>query len=149
MAQEPVIDLLKKAYSAEVEAVMDYQTKAIVLDDERADEINDCLQQCVQQELEHAERVGKRLKQLDACLPGSAEFSINQDSVQLPEDPTDVLSVIRGVIDAENDAIEAYRSLADAAQGANDPVTRDLAAAILAEEEAHRDEFRDFEMEYR
>jgi bacterioferritin len=103
----------------------------------------------VQEELGHAGRIGQRLKQLDARPPGSAEFTARQDSLQPPEDSTDVLSVIQGVLDAEEDAIETYRSLIDAAQEANDPVTEDLAVTILADEEAHRTEFRGFEKEYR
>ena len=69
-------------------------------------------------------------------------------SLQPPEDSTDVLSVIEGVLDAEEGAIETYRSLIDAAEAANDPVTEDLAVTILADEEAHRTEFRGFKKEY-
>mgnify|MGYP002761047743 CR=1 FL=1 len=148
MDSNRVIDLLKKAYSDEIETVMNYQTNAIVLDGVRAEEIKDGLQQDVQEELDHAEQLGMRLKQLDARPPGSAEFTARQDSLQPPEDSTDVLSVIEGVIDAENDAIDTYRSLIDAAQEANDPVTEDLAVTILADEEAHLTEFRGFKKEY-
>jgi bacterioferritin len=149
MDADRVIDLLRKAYSDEIETVMNYQTNAIVLDGVRAEEIKESLQQDVQEELGHAGRIGQRLKQLDARPPGSAEFTARQDSLQPPEDSTDVLSVIQGVLDAEEDAIETYRSLIDAAQEANDPVTEDLAVTILADEEAHRTEFRGFEKEYR
>jgi bacterioferritin len=40
------------------------------------------------------------------------------------------------------------RSIIDAAEDADDPVTEDLAVTILADEEAHRTEFRGFEKEY-
>jgi len=148
MASERVVELLRKAYGDEIETVMNYQTNAIVLDGVRAEEIKESLQQDIQEELGHAEQLGQRLKQLDARPPGSAEFVARQDSLQPPEDSTDVLSVIRGVLDAENDAIETYRTLLDAAEEANDPVTEDLAVTILADEEAHRTEFRGFEKEY-
>lgn len=85
---------------------------------------------------------------MEARLPGSAEFTARQDSLQPPEDSTDVLSVIRGVLDAETDAIDTYRELIEAAEEANDPVTEDLAVRLLADEEAHRTEFRGFEKEY-
>jgi bacterioferritin len=148
MTSDRVVELLRKAYGDEMETVMNYQTNAIVLDGVRAEEIKESLQQDIQEELGHAEQLGQRLKQLDARPPGSAEFVARQDSLQPPEDSTDVLSVIRGVIDAENDAIETYRALIDAAEDANDPVTEDLAVTILADEEAHRTEFRGFEKEY-
>jgi len=59
-----------------------------------------------------------------------------------------VLSVIDGVLDAENAAIETYHELVDAAEAADDPVTEDLEVTILADEEAHRTAFRGFRTEY-
>ena len=85
---------------------------------------------------------------IDARPPGSASFTAKQESLQPPEDSTDVLAVIRGVLDAEEDAITTYRRLVDLARDADDPVTEDLAVEILADEEAHRTEFRGFEKEY-
>ena len=149
MASDRVIDLLQAAYMDELETVMNYQTNAIVLDGVRAEEIKDSLQADIQEELTHAEQLGSRLKQLDARPPGSAEFTANQHSLQPPEDSTDVLSVIDGVIDAEEDAIATYRDLIDAAEEANDPVTDDLAVTILADEEAHRTEFKGYRKEYK
>lgn len=148
MSADNVIDLLQKAYGDEIETVMNYQTNAIVLDGVRAEEIKNSLQMDIQEELTHAEQLGNRLKQLDARPPSSAEFTARQDSLQPPEDSTDVLSVIRGVLDAEDGAVDTYRSLIAAAKEADDPVTEDLAVTLLADEEAHRTEFRGFEKEY-
>jgi bacterioferritin len=149
MADGEVIRLLKKAYSDEIETVMNYMTNSIVLDGVRAEEIKESLKQDIQEELGHAEQLGGRLKQLDEAPPASAEFEAHQHTLQPPEDTTDVLSVIEGVIDAEEDAIQTYRDLIDAAEDANDPVTEDLAVTLLADEEAHRTEFRGFRKEYR
>jgi bacterioferritin len=148
MSSDRVVELLQKAYGDEMETVMNYQTNAIILDGVRAEEIKESLQQDIQEELTHAQQLGQRLKQLDARPPSSAEFVARQDSLQPPEDSTDVLAVIRGVLDAEGDAIDTYRELIDAAEAADDPVTEDLAVTILADEEAHRTEFRGFEKEY-
>ncbi|NHX37558.1 MULTISPECIES: ferritin-like domain-containing protein [Halolamina] len=148
MTSDRVIDLLQKAYGDEIETVMNYQTNAIVLDGVRAEEIKQSLQQDIQEELTHSQQLGNRLKQLDARPPSSADFTARQDSLRPPENSTDVLSVIRGVLDAEEGAIDTYRSLIDAAEDADDPVTEDLAVTILADEEAHRTEFRGFEKEY-
>jgi bacterioferritin len=149
MSSDRVIELLRTAYSDEIETVMNYQTNAIVLDGVRAEEIKASLEQDIQEELTHAQQLGQRLKQLDARPPASAEFTASQDSLQPPEDSTDVLSVIHGVLDAEEGAIETYRTLVDVARDADDPVTEDLAVTLLADEEAHRTEFRGFEKEYR
>jgi len=144
-----VTDLLERAYIDEMETVMNYQTNAIVLDGVRAEEIKNSLQEDIQEELDHANRLGQRLKQLGGRPPGSEAFVAGQESLQPPADSTDVRSVIQGVLDAEGDAIDTYRELIDAADAADDPVTEDLAVTILADEEAHRTEFRGFETEYR
>jgi len=149
MSSEEVTRLLRKAYGDEIETVMNYMTNSIVLDGVRAEEIKESLQTDIQEELGHAEQLGERLKQLDEQPPASAEFEAHQHSLQPPEDTTDVLSVIDGVLDAEGDAIDTYRDLITAAKDADDPVTEDLAVTILADEEAHRTEFRGYRKEYR
>ncbi|QDX41631.1 ferritin-like domain-containing protein [Salarchaeum sp. JOR-1] len=149
MSKNDVARLLKQAYQDEIETVMNYMSNSIVLDGVRAEEIKESLQADIQEELGHAEQLGERLKQLDESPPGSGEFEAHQHSLQPPEDTTDVLSVIEGVIDAEEDAINTYRELIDAAEDANDPVTEDLAVTLLADEEAHRTEFRGYRTEYK
>ncbi|MFB6205235.1 MAG: ferritin-like domain-containing protein [Haloglomus sp.] len=148
MSDEEVTRLLKKAYQDEIETVMNYLSNSIVLDGVRAEEIKESLDQDIDEELQHARMLGERLKQLDQRPPGSDAFVANQHSLQPPTDSTDVLTVIEGVLDAEEDAISTYRSLIDAAEAADDPVTEDLAVTILADEEAHRTEFRGFRKEY-
>jgi bacterioferritin len=145
---DELIELLQSAYMEELETVMNYRTNSIVLDGVRAEEIKKSLEADINEELEHARLLGQRLKQLDARPPGSAAFTPRQDSLQPPEDSTDVLAVIRGVLDAEEDAIATYRRLVDLARQADDPVSEDLAVEILGDEEAHRTEFRGFEKEY-
>ncbi|WP_158056768.1 ferritin-like domain-containing protein [Halorussus halophilus] len=147
MSNQEVTDLLKKAYADEIETVMNYLTNSIVLDGVSAEEVKESLEADIQEELGHAEMIGNRLKQLDERPPASYDFEAQQESLQPPEDSTDVLSVIEGVLEAEEDAIQTYRQLIDAADG-DDPVTEDLAVTILTDEEAHRTEFRGFKREY-
>ncbi|ESP87568.1 ferritin-like domain-containing protein [Candidatus Halobonum tyrrellensis] len=149
MASDRVIELLQKAYFDELETVMNYQANAIVLDGVSAEEIKESLKTDVQEELGHSEQIAQRLKQLDSRPPGSAEFQAGQESLQPPEDSTDVMSVIDGVIEAEEDAISTYKELIEEAEADNDPVTEDLAVTLLTDEEAHRTEFRGFRKEYR
>jgi len=149
MTNDEVIDLLRQAYIDEMETVMNYLTNSIVLDGVRAQEVKEVLRRdATQEELQHAQMLGERLKQLDARPPASMDFEARQASLQPPEDSANVLSVIDGVIEAENSAIETYRSLVDAAEAANDPVTEDLAVTILSDEEAHRTEFKSYRREY-
>lgn len=148
MASDEVISLLKKAYVDELETVMNYMTNSIILDGVRAEEIRESLRADVQEELTHTQQLGDRLKQIDARPPASGEFEMRQESLQPPADSTDVMAVIDGVLDAEEDAIATYRSLIGAARDADDPVTEDLAITLLADEEAHRTEFKGFRKEY-
>jgi bacterioferritin len=148
MTSDRVIELLQKGYSDEIETVMNYQTNAIILDGVRAEEIKESLQEDIHEELDHAEQLGLRLKQLGARPPSSTDFTANQQSLQPPEDSTDVPAVIEGVLEAEKDAISTYRELINAAEEADDPITEDLAVTILTDEEAHRSEFRGFQKEY-
>jgi len=148
MTSEEVTRLLRTAYGDELETVMNYLTNSIVLDGVRAEEIKESLNADIDEELQHARLLGQRLKQLDERPPASADFVARQETLQPPEDSTEVLSVIDGVLEAEKDAIETYRALISAAEDADDPVTEDLAVTILADEEAHRTEFRGFRKEY-
>ncbi|WP_255168303.1 ferritin-like domain-containing protein [Natrononativus amylolyticus] len=148
MTSDDVIDLLTTAYVDELETVMNYLTNSIVLDGVHAEEVKESLAADVEEELEHARLLGQRLKQLEHAPPGSEGFEPHQSSLQPPEDTTDVQSVIEGVLEAEEEAIETYRALLEAAEEANDPVTEDVAVTILTDEEAHRSEFRGFRKEF-
>jgi bacterioferritin len=148
MTSDRVVELLRKGYSDEIETVLNYQTNSIILDGVRAEEIKDTLEADIQEELSHARQLGHRLKQLDARPPSSMDFTARQEALQPPEDSTDVPAVIRGVLQAEKDAIATYRELIEAANEADDPVTEDLAVTILADEEDHRSKFQGYQKEY-
>ena len=143
-ANDRLIDLLQRARSDELETVINYQTNAIALAGIEAQEVAESLREDVQEELGHAEEIGERISQLGGQPRGSYSIEMTQESLQPPAESTDVLSVIDGVIEAENDAVSAYRNLIDAAEEADDPVTEDLVAELLADEEGHLAEFKGF-----
>jgi bacterioferritin len=94
-----LIGMLTKAYWMEVETVMNYLANAIDLDGVRAEEIKKSLLADVTEELTHAQGFARRVKELGGRIPGSAEFKASQKSLQPPGDSTDVVAVIRGVIE--------------------------------------------------
>ena len=143
-ANDRLIELLQKARGDELETVINYQTNAIALAGIEAQEVADSLREDVQEELGHAEEIGERISQLGGQPRGSYSIEMTQESLQPPTESTDVLYVIDGVIEAESDAVSAYRNLIDAAEEADDPVTEDLAAELLADEESHLAEFKGF-----
>ena len=80
-------------------------------------------------------------------VPGSLALSWTQEALQPPADSTDVVSVIKGVIRAEEDAIAGYQALIEACDGV-DYVTQDLAITLMGDEQEHLREFRGFLKEY-
>jgi bacterioferritin len=142
-----IIELLVQAYWMEVETVMNYISNSVNLDGVLAEEIKKSLAADVGAELTHAQQFAKRIKTLSGVTPGSFQFKPSQKSLQPPPDSTDVVSVIRGVIDAEAGAIEHYTRLIQVCDGV-DYVTQDLVIQILADEQDHLREFEGFLKEY-
>jgi bacterioferritin len=142
-----IIDLLTKAYWMELETVMSYIANSTNPDGVRAQEIVEALSEDVQEELGHAQRFAQRIKELYGTVPGSLDFSAEQSYLQPPNDPTDIVSVIRGVIEAEDGAIAHYTRIVERCDGV-DWVTQDMVIDILRDEEGHRRLFEGFLREY-
>ncbi|MDP9187761.1 MAG: rubrerythrin [Actinomycetota bacterium] len=145
--REEIVELLKKAYWMEIETVMSYIANSINPDGVRAQEIKESLEADVQEELGHAQQFAARIKELYGVVPGSEEFSAEQSFLQPPEHQTDVVHIVRGVIEAETGAIEHYTEVIEVTDGV-DPVTQDMVIAILRDEQGHRRLFEGFMREY-
>ena len=145
--REGIIKMLKKAYWMEIETVMSYISNSINPDGVRAQEIIESLNADVQEELGHAQQFAARIKELYGVVPGSMDFTAEQTYLQPPEHQTDVVHVIKGVIEAETGAIEHYNAIIEATEGV-DPVTNDMVIAILRDEEGHRRLFEGYLREY-
>ena len=145
--REEIIELLKKAYWMEIETVMSYIANSVNPDGIRAQEIIESLQADIQEELGHAQQFAARIKELYGVVPGSLEFKAEQSYLQPPDQQTDVVHVIKGVIEAETGAIEHYNRIIETTDGV-DYVTQDMVIAILRDEEGHRRLFEGFLREY-
>ena len=145
--REDIVALLTKAYWMEIETVMSYIAASTNLDGVRAQEIRESLATDVEEELGHAKEFANRIKELYGVVPGSEEFRPEQSFLQPPEHQTDVVAVIRGVIEAESGAIEHYTRIVEETEGV-DPVTQDMVIAILRDEQGHRRLFEGFLREY-
>jgi bacterioferritin len=146
--RDELIAMLTKAYWMEMETVMSYMANSINPDGVRAQEIVESLRADVQEELGHAQQYGERIKELYGVVPGSLDFSAEQSYLQPPESQTDIVHVIKGVIEAESGAIEHYNRIIEFTEG-KDPVTQDMVIAILRDEEGHRRLFEGFLREYK
>ena len=145
--REAVVDLLKTAYFMELETVMNYVTNSVNPDGIRAQEVKESVEEDIQEELGHAQQIAARIKELYGVVPGSMEFKASQDTLQPPDNQVDIVHVIKGVIDAEDGAIQHYTRLVEETEEI-DPVTQDMFIAILHDEQGHRRLFEGFLREY-
>ncbi len=141
-----IIRLLEQAYNMELETVTNYLANSVNLDGVRAEEIKKSLGADIAEELGHAQQLAQRIKQLGGRVPGSKSLSIGKQQ-QPPADTTDVVGVIKAVIEAEEAACAHYLKTIRAAEG-EDYVTQDLCIRLLAAEEEHLVLFRGFLKEY-
>ncbi len=146
-SKEKILEGLTKSYWAEIETIMNYISNSVNLDGVRAEEIKKSLTAEVADELNHAQTIAKRIKELGGTVPGSMNFTAMQKALQPPKKTTDVISVIKGVIIAEDEAIEGYNKLIKDCDGV-DYVTQDLAITLLADEESHKTLFNGYLKEY-
>ena len=145
--QQQIIEELKIAYWMELETVMNYIANSTNLDGVRAEEIKKALAADVAEELTHAQTLARRVKTLGGQVPGTKDFQARQEALQPPEDTTDLVAVIKGVIAAESAAIKQYTKIIKLCDGI-DYVTQDMCIAALADEEEHRRDFMGFLTEY-
>ncbi|TVQ51879.1 MAG: rubrerythrin [Phycisphaerales bacterium] len=142
-----IIDLLIKSYNSEIETVMNYLANSVNLEGVRAEHIKESLAADITEELGHAQKLAKRIHTLGGIVPASQSLTWKQKDLQERVDTTDVVSIIRGVIKAEEDAIASYNEIIRETDG-KDYVTQDLAIELLSDEEEHRREFLGFLKEY-
>ncbi len=145
--REAIVELLKTAYFMELETVMNYVTNSINPDGVRAQEVKENIEQDIQEELAHAQQFAQRIKELYGVVPGSMDFKAVQEKLQPADDQIDVVHVIKGVIDAEDGAIEHYTRIIQETEEV-DPVTNDMVIAVLRDEQGHRRLFEGFLREY-
>ncbi len=146
--RKEIIENLIKSYWMEIETVINYISNSINLDGVRAEEIKKSLALDVTEEIAHAQSLAKRIKEIGGLVPGSTDLEPVQSFLQTKEDTTDVVSVIEGVITAEDGAIEQYNKIIKLCDGL-DYVTQDLCIRLLGMEESHRIEFVGFLKEYK
>jgi bacterioferritin len=142
-----VVRELVKSYWMEMETIQNYVANSVNLDGIRAEEIKKALGADITAELGHAQQLARKIRVLGGVVPGSLEFRPEQASMQPPADPTDVISVIRGVIEAEEGAMRQYQKIIELCDGV-DYGTQDLCIQLHSDEEEHRREFIGFLAEY-
>lgn len=145
--QKEIVGELARAYAMELETAQNYIAASVNLDGVRSDVIKKALAADIPIEVGHAQQIAARIKTIGGTVPGSFDLERAQKTLQALEDTTDVVAVIKGVIDAEQGAIEQYNKIVKICDGI-DYVTQDMVITLLADEEEHRREFMGFLKEY-
>jgi bacterioferritin len=145
--RDRLLALLETSYWMELETVMNYIANSINADGVRAREVAEHLEKEITEEFGHAQQFAQRIKELYGVVPGSMAFEATQSDLQPPADQTDIVHIIKGVIDAEARAIEHYSDIIEFCE-AFDLVTQDMVIAIKRDEEKHRRLFEGFLREY-
>jgi bacterioferritin len=138
--RDAIIAELIQAYGMELETVLNYIAHSTNLDGINAEEVREALKDDVKAEVGHAQALAMRIKILGGLVPGSKSLTMNQDTLQPTPKTTDVETVIRGVIAAEDAACEQYNKIIMMCDGV-DFVTQDVCIELLKDEEEHRREF--------
>lgn len=147
MSQEQIIQELKVAYGMELETVQNYLAASVNLDGIHSEVVKRELATDVSTELGHAQKLARRIKVLGGTVPGSLDLNRDQHSLQPTEDTTDSISIVNGVVEAEEGAIRQYSKIIQMCEG-KDYVTQELVIDLLGEEEEHRREFAGFLKEH-
>ncbi len=147
MKKDGIVKELALAYAMELETVQNYIACSVNLDGVRSDVIKKALAADVATEVQHAQQLAARIKTIGGVVPGSLDLPRNQKFLQPPDDTTNVIAVIKGVIAAEEAAIAQYNKIIKLCDGV-DYVTQDMVIGILGGEEDHRREFVGFLKEY-
>ena len=128
-----IIGELQISYAMELETVQNYLANSIYLDGASAERIKHALAENVEIELGHARRLAKRIKVLGGRVLGSLQLSRNQDFIQPPVEPADVISVVKGAILAQETAIAQYQKIIRLCD-TFDVVTQDIIVALVSDE---------------
>ena len=143
---QKIIEELIKSYWMEIETTMNYLSASTNLVGVQAEPIKQALAADVLEEIQHAQTLARRIHILGGSIPGSTEFSAVQKSIQPVSETTDVVSVIKGVIDNEEAAIAQYKKTIKLCE--DDPVTEDVCVTLLADEEEHLRLFQGYLYEF-
>jgi bacterioferritin len=132
-----LVRLLTDAYWGELQTVSAHVMSSTNRDGIRAPHIGGALREAIANNLDHAQRLAVRIKQLHGPVPDSDGFATRALRLRPPEDALDHRSVLSGVIEAEAAAINRYRRVVATLDPA-DWVTRDLLTRLIDEKRSIR-----------
>lgn len=142
---DDLIESLNQAMANEWQSFYQYWLASHIITGQGRVGFSEQLQKLAMQELDHADRLAKRILQLGGMpLTNPGEWSAKAACkyVEPPEHPADLNQIIKDGADSEVCAIEFYNRLANKVFN-RDSVTYQMVARLLAEEVEQEDTFDD------
>ena len=140
--REAVIAMLNDALATELLCVLRYKRHYYTVSGPDTAAIKAEFLEHAGQEQDHADRIAERIVQLNGS-PNFNPATLNARSHAEYDESEDVQAMIRADLIAERVAIESYRQMIQAI-GDKDPTTKNMLIDIMAMEEEHADDLRDF-----
>lgn len=140
--RDDVVRLLNDALATELVCVLRYRRHHYTADGLASPKIVEEFMVHANAELGHADRIAERIVQLG----GEPDFDpgrLLERSHAEYNEPTDLTEMIRANLVAERVAVESYRQMIELV-GDKDSTTRRMLEDILADEEEHADELKDW-----
>ncbi len=140
--REDIVKMLNDALATELTCVLRYRRHHFTADGLASPKIAEEFMVHANDELGHADRLAERIVQLGG-EPDFRPESLPERSHADYDDSTDLNAMIKANLIAERVAVESYRQMI-ALLADKDPTTRRLLEDILADEEEHADELKDW-----
>ncbi|WP_295857422.1 ferritin-like domain-containing protein [uncultured Xylophilus sp.] len=140
--RDAIVKLLNDALATELVCVLRYKRHYFTADGVTSPAIADEFLVHANEESAHADKIAERIVQLGG-EPDFSPATLQQRSHADYDDSKDLKSMIRANLVAERIAVESYRQMIHLI-GDQDPTTRRMLEEILADEEEHADELKDW-----
>jgi bacterioferritin len=140
--RDDVVRLLNDALATELVCVMRYRRHYFTADGLASPKIAEEFLVHANEELAHADRLAQRIVQLGGEPDFNPATLLDRSHAQY-DDASDLNAMIRANLVAERVAVESYRQMIGLVAD-KDSTTRRLFEDILAEEEEHADELKDW-----
>jgi len=140
--RDAIVKLLNDALATELVCVLRYKRHHFMASGVSSPKIAEEFMVHANEEAAHADKIAQRIVQLGG-EPDFSPATLLQRSHADYDESNDLKAMVRANLIAERIAVEAYRQMI-ALLADKDPTTRRMLESILAEEEEHADELKDW-----
>lgn len=131
--RQKVVDLLNEARASELTAILQYMSQHYELEDQDFGKLALVMKTIAIEEMRHAEAFAERILFLGGTPTSAADGQVAKGE--------EIEAMLATDLGLENGAVEMYNHHAQACAELGDHVSKDLFETILAQEEAHLDQF--------